>query len=36
VKGLQRARPGAGVTPETIEMVSTSVLEMMDSLPSQR
>ena len=36
VKGLQRAHPGASVAPETIEMVSKSVLEKMDSLPSQQ
>jgi multidrug efflux system membrane fusion protein len=35
VKGLQRARPGAGVTPEMIEMVPKSVIERIDSLPSQ-
>jgi multidrug efflux system membrane fusion protein len=36
VKGLQRARPGASITPETIEMISKSVLEKMDLLPSQQ
>jgi len=35
VKGLQRARPGAAVMPETIEMASKSALEKIDSLPSQ-
>lgn len=35
VKGLQRARPGAAVMPETIEMASQSVLDEIDSLPSQ-
>jgi multidrug efflux system membrane fusion protein len=35
VKGLQRTRPGAEVTPEMIEMVPKSVIERMDSLPSQ-
>lgn len=36
VKGLQRARPGADLAPEKIEMIPASVLEAMDSLPSQR
>ncbi len=35
VKGLQRARPGGKVSPTMIDMVSASVLEEMDSLPSQ-
>ena len=35
VKGLQRARPGADVAPEVQEMAPKSVLEKMDSLPSQ-
>lgn len=35
VQGLQRARPGAGISPQMVDMVPKSVIEQMDSLPSQ-
>jgi len=35
VKGLQRARPGGVVSPNSIDMAPAAVLKKMDSLPSQ-